>query len=100
MKEKKAIDIKVLNLKEINNSIADYFIICSGNSNTQLDAIANAVKEEVYKKNKLSQGHIEGLENKEWILIDYFDVVVHIFLKERREFYALEELWGDAKIEN
>ena len=100
MQEKKAVDIKVLNLKKINNSIADYFIICSGNSDTQVDAIANAVEEEVYKKNKQLPWHIEGKENKEWILLDYVDAVAHIFLKERREFYMLEELWGDVVIED
>jgi len=100
MQEKKAVDIKLLNLKKINNSIADYFIICSGNSDTQVDAIANADEEEVYKKNKHAPWHIEGRENKEWILLDYVDAVAHIFLKDRREFYALEELWGDVMMDD
>lgn len=98
MQEKKAADIVILNLKGIKNSIADYFIICSGNSDNQVDAITDFVEEHVYKTIQQDPWHKEGKENKEWILLDYVDVVAHVFKKERRDFYALEDLWGDASI--
>ncbi|PSR53669.1 ribosome silencing factor [Adhaeribacter arboris] len=98
MQEKKASDIVVIDLKSMKNAVSDYFIICSANSDTQLDAIARSVEEEVFKTIQQNPWQSEGRINKEWILLDYVDVVVHIFLKEKREFYALEELWGDAPI--
>ena len=98
MLEKKASDIVVIDLKGIKNAIADYFIIGSGNSDTQVDAISDAVEEVVYKDTKQDPWHKEGKKNKEWILIDYVDVVAHVFKKERRAFFALEDLWGDADI--
>ncbi|HYG40742.1 MAG TPA: ribosome silencing factor [Cytophagales bacterium] len=98
MQEKKASDIVIINLKNIKNSIADYFIICSGNSDNQVDAITDSVEEVVYKGINQDPWHKEGKENKEWILLDYVNVVAHIFKKERREFYSLEDLWGDAAI--
>lgn len=98
MQEKKASDIVVINLKNIKNSIADYFIICTGNSENQVDAITDSVEEIVYKAIQQDPWHKEGKENKEWILLDYVNVVAHIFKKERREFYSLEDLWGDASI--
>ena len=98
MLEKKAFSIVVLNLKKVRNSVADYFIICSGNSDTQIDAIADSVQEEIYKLSRQDPWQKEGGENKEWVLLDYVDVVAHVFRKDRREFYALEELWGDAQV--
>jgi ribosome-associated protein len=98
MQEVKAIEITVMDLREIKNSIADYFVICSGNSNTQIDAIAESIDKEVYKAINQNPWHKEGKQNKEWILIDYVDVVAHVFNKDRREFFSLEELWGDATI--
>ena len=98
MQEKKASDIVILNLKHIKNAVADYFIICSGNSDTQVDAITDSIEAEIYKANQQDPWHKEGQENKEWILLDYVDVVAHVFKKERRAFYALEDLWGDAHI--
>ena len=98
MQEKKAIDIVVMDLRKVKNAVADFFVICSGGSDKQLDAIATGVDEEVYKTLKENPWHSEGKNNKEWVLIDYIDVVVHIFQKEKRAFYALERLWGDAKI--
>ncbi len=97
MLEKKALDIVVLNLKSIQNSIADYFVVCSANSDTQVDSISQSVDEQVYKLTQQNPWHTEGKDNKEWILIDYVDVVAHVFLKDKRKFFALEELWGDAK---
>ena len=98
MLEKKAHDIIVIDLKGFKNAVADYFVICSGNSDTQVDAITNSVEEEIYKDLQQDPWHREGGQNKEWILLDYVDVVAHIFRKDRRQFYALEELWGDAPI--
>lgn len=96
IQEKKGSDIVVLNLKDIGSAIADYFVLCTGNSDTQIDAITESVEKEVYLSAREDPWHKEGFRNKEWILIDYVNVVVHIFRKDAREFYALEELWGDA----
>ena len=98
MQDKKAADIVVLNLKELKNAVADYFIICSANSDTQLEAVARSVEEEIEKVTGESPWQTEGRTNREWVLLDYVDVVVHVFLRDRRKFYALEELWGDADI--
>lgn len=98
MLEKKATDVVVIDLKGIKNAIADYFIVGSGNSDTQVDAISESVEEVVYKNTQQDPWHKEGKKNKEWILIDYVDVVAHVFKKERRAFFALEDLWGDAEI--
>lgn len=98
MQEKKAVDIVVMDLREVKNAIADYFVICSGNSDTQLDAIADSIDEEVYKVSGTNPWHQEGKLNREWILLDYVDVVAHVFKKDRRAFYDLEQLWGDAEI--
>ncbi len=98
MQEKKATDIVVMDLRKVKNAVADFFVICSGNSDKQLDAIADSVDEEVYKALKENPWHTEGKNNKEWMLLDYIDVVAHVFRKDRREFYALERLWGDAEI--
>ena len=97
MQEKKATDITILDLREVKNAIADFFVICSGNSDTQIDAISDSIEEVVYKNSSQNPWKREGRQNKEWVLIDYVDVVAHVFKKEKREFYAIEELWGDAK---
>lgn len=98
MEEKKASDIVVMDLREINNSVSDFFVICSGSSDTQIEAISDAIEEEVYKSNKERPWRSEGKNSCQWVLVDYVDVVAHIFLNNKREFYGLEELWGDAKI--
>ncbi len=98
MLEKKGEDIVILDLRTIPQSVADFFVICSGNSVNQVDAITDSVEEMVYKKTLEQPWRKEGKENREWILLDYVNVVVHIFRKDRREFYALEDLWGDAEI--
>ena len=97
MQEKKATDIVVMDLRAVKNAVADFFVICSGNSDKQLNAISDSVDETVYKDSKENPWHSEGKNNKEWMLLDYISVVAHIFKKDRREFYALEKLWGDAK---
>lgn len=98
MQEKKASDIVVMDLRKVKNAVADFFILCSGNSDKQLDAIADSVDAEVFKALKENPWHSEGKSNKEWVLLDYIDVVAHVFRKDKREFYALERLWGDAEI--
>ena len=98
IQEKKGADIVILNLKGIGNAIADYFIICTGASDTQLDAISDSVEKEVLETAEERPWHREGIQNKEWILLDYSNVVVHIFKNNVRSFYGLEELWGDAVI--
>ena len=100
MKEKKALDITILDLKGIKNAVADYFILCSGNSDTQIDAISDSIEEQVHKATSQNPLNREGKAGKGWVLLDYVDVVAHVFKKDRREFYALEDLWGDAKITN
>jgi ribosome-associated protein len=97
MEEKKASEILVMDLRKIKNAVADFFVICSGNSDTQLEAISESIEEEIHKANEKPAKRLEGIANGEWVLMDYFDVVVHIFIKEKRHYYGLEELWGDAK---
>jgi ribosome-associated protein len=87
-----------MDLRKIKNAVADFFVICSGSSDKQLDAISDAIDTEVFKALKENPWHTEGKNNKEWMLLDYIDVVAHVFRKDRREFYALERLWGDADI--
>ena len=98
MQEKKASGIVVMDLRSVRNAVADFFVICSGNSDKQLDAIADSIDDEVYKGLKENPWHTEGKNNKEWMLLDYTSVVAHIFKKDRRSFYSLEKLWGDAEI--
>lgn len=98
MLEKKAIDVVLLDLREVKHAIADYFVICSGNSDTQIDAISESIEHEIHKHVKQNPWKREGHQNKEWILLDYVDVVAHVFNKEKRTFYGLEELWGDARV--
>ena len=90
-------DISILDLRDIENTVCDYFIICEGTSNTQVNAISNSVQKKVSKELKETPWHVEGEENAEWILIDYVNVVVHVFQKHIREYYDIESLWGDAK---
>ena len=99
MKEKKATDIIVMDLRGTNNSVADFFVICTGNSDTQIDAISTSIDDTVYKECNENPWHIEGKATKEWMLIDYITVVAHVFKKEIRDFYNLENLWGDARVE-
>ena len=98
MLEKKAQEVVVMDLRRVKNAICDFFVIGSGNSDTQIDAIASSVEEEVWKGSQQNPWHQEGRTNREWILVDYVDVIAHIFNKERRTFYDLEQLWGDAEI--
>lgn len=99
MLDKKAKDPVILRFNGLKTAVCDAFLICHGTSRTQIEAIADAVVREVKKECGESPWHKEGSENAEWILIDYFSVVVHIFQESRRSFYNLEQLWGDAVIE-
>ncbi|SDB66923.1 ribosome-associated protein [Flavobacteriaceae bacterium MAR_2010_188] len=91
-------DIIILDLREIENTVCDYFIICEGTSNTQVNAIVNSIQKKVSKELRDNPWHVEGSDNAEWVLIDYVNVVVHVFQKHIRQFYDIESLWGDAKI--
>jgi ribosome-associated protein len=97
MQEKMALDIVTMDLRAIENAIVDYFIICTGNSDTQIDAICNSIEETVQKNTNIHPWHLEGKQNKEWILLDYIEVVAHVFRADRRDYYAIEELWADAQ---
>lgn len=99
MQDKKAKHIVSLDLRKLNTRPVDKFIICHGDNDRQVEAIARSVEEHVAKELKDKPWHREGYENREWILLDYIDVVVHVFLNEKRDFYAIEELWGDAETE-
>ena len=98
MLEKQAEKIVSIDLRTFNNRLAEMFIICHGKSTTQVEAIADYVEELTHKELKQKPFHREGFENKEWILLDYFDIVIHVFLEEKREFYSIERLWGDGEI--
>jgi len=98
IQEKKGKHISIINLQNINNAVADFFVVCTGTSDTQVDALSDAVEKEVYKLTGMLPWQKEGQNNKQWVLLDYVDVVVHVFLKSVREFYSLEELWGDAEV--
>ncbi|WP_233900037.1 ribosome silencing factor [Tenacibaculum piscium] len=98
IEEVKGEHIQLLDLREIENTVCDYFIICSGNSNTQVSAISGSVQKTVSKELKDKPWHIEGQTNSEWVLMDYVHVVVHVFQKQIRDYYDIESLWGDAKI--
>tara|TARA_B000000475_G_scaffold135962_1_gene109608 strand:+ start:520 stop:891 length:372 start_codon:yes stop_codon:yes gene_type:complete len=89
--------IQIMDLSNIENTPCKFFIICNGNSNTQVMAIVNSIIKKVSKKIQEKPLHTEGLEAAEWVLIDYINVVVHVFQRKTREFYNIEELWGDAK---
>ncbi len=96
MQDYKAKDIVSLDLSKVKNSVCKYFIICHGTSRTQVESIADAIEEKVRVKIKEKPWHREGKENAEWILLDYVDVVAHVFQATTRDFYQLEKLWADA----
>ena len=100
IKEHKGKEVISLDLRRIETAVCDYFIVCHGTSNTHISSLADNVRKDVSKKIKEKPWHIEGESNKEWVLLDYFDVVVHIFNKEKRDFYKLENLWADANIQH
>lgn len=97
--EKKGQDVLKIDLRNLENRITDFFIICHGSSVNQVDSLCDSVEDTVRKETGENALHIEGLENCFWVLLDYGNVVVHIFLEEYRHFYSLESLWADAKME-
>lgn len=97
IEEVKGIDIKLLDLRPLDNTVCDYFVVCSGTSNTHVAALTQSIQKVVSKALKEKPFHTEGLDNAEWVLMDYINVVVHVFQKPIREFYNIEELWGDAE---
>ena len=98
IEEVKGNNIDILDLRAIENTVCDYFVICNGNSNTQVNAIVNSIQKIVSRDLKDKPWHVEGTENGEWVLMDYVNIVVHVFQKHIREYYNIESLWGDAKI--
>ncbi len=96
IQEKKGKNITILDLRKIEYTIADYFVICDGDSNVHVDAVADSIEEEVWKRAGEKALRVEGRRNGEWILIDYMNIVVHVFQRPVREFYSLETLWADA----
>ena len=98
IQELKGINTAILDLKKIETAVCKYFVICSGTSNTHVSSITDSVKKIVSKEIQEKPWHIEGLNTSEWVLIDYSDIVVHVFQEQTRDFYRLEDLWGDAEI--
>jgi ribosome-associated protein len=97
MLDKKATEIQIINVSKLT-SLTDYFIICSSDSEPKTKAIMNHIKDKVHEKYDIKPLHLEGIENLEWVLLDYVSIVVNIFSKEKREYYNIERLWADAKI--
>lgn len=98
--EKKGHNVLKIDLKKLENRVTDYFVICHGNSVTQVDALCDSVEDTVRTETGEKPWHVEGLDNCYWVLLDYGTVVVHIFLEEYRNFYSLESLWADGKTES
>ncbi|MCG8699824.1 MAG: ribosome silencing factor [Bacteroidales bacterium] len=96
--DKKGREIVSLNLENIHHAICDNFIICHGDSNTQVSAIADNIEKKVKENLNIRVNHREGLQNAHWVILDYANIIVHVFLEEYRHYYNLEELWGDAVI--
>lgn len=94
---KKAEEVRILDLRKVHGAPAEYFVIATGNVPSHISALSDAVYETVKKATGMAPHKVEGYNNAEWILMDYFDVVVHIFLKDKRTFYRLDELWCDGE---
>ncbi len=99
LEELKGVDITVMDLREIPEASSDFLVICNGTSSTHIAGLADRVQKNVWEQLGDRPVHIEGKQGRQWLLIDYFNVVVHIFDKEKREFYDVEHLWSDAKIQ-
>ncbi len=97
IREKKGFDIAILAVGKLKNMVTDYFVICSGNTDRQTQAIADSIQDEVQLAVGEKPWHVEGQQHGEWILLDYVNVVVHLFVPKARGYYGLEELWGDAE---
>lgn len=97
MYEKKAENIRILDMRKIQSASSDYFVISSADNDKKVEAIAKSAEEEVKKRLQENPLHREGFENLEWVLLDFFNVVAHVFQDEKRDFYGIEQLWGDAE---
>jgi len=98
IQEAKGKDIKLFDLREIEEASTDFFVICHGNSSTQLNGIISKIEKKVFEAYGLRPNHAEGHTSKSWMLLDYFDVVIHVFSEDKRAFYNLEDLWSDAEV--
>lgn len=98
IQDKKGEDITVMDLRKLEGAVADFFVICEGSSTPHIDSIKDSIEKKVRENTGEKPWHIEGTTNMEWVLVDYVNVVVHIFNREKREFYNLEGLWADAGI--
>ncbi|MBO7647375.1 MAG: ribosome silencing factor [Bacteroidales bacterium] len=98
--EKQGVDIKCMNLKKVNHAYFDYFIVCTGNSKPHVETLCDFVQETTQRVAGVEPEHVEGLENCEWVLLDYFNILVHIFQPEARDYYKVEALWNDAEIQS
>ena len=98
MEEVKAHDVIVMDLRKVPNALSDFFVVCHGTSNTQVQAIADSVERETFRLLQDEPAHREGARNATWILMDYVNVIVHVFSKDARDFYSLEDLWADASV--
>lgn len=97
MLSKKANDVTIMNLQKIDNTICEYFVVCHGNSFSQIQTLRDTIIDEVRKAINEKPWHIEGSGSSEWLLIDYQNVIVHIFLEQARQYYRIEDLWADAE---
>lgn len=97
LRKRKAQDIVILDVSELT-TLTDYFVVCSGNSDTQIKAIADSVEEELLEKAGEKAWKKEGLQARSWIILDFINTVVHVMSREKREFYNIEQMWNDAKI--
>ena len=98
IQEVKGVEVCTIDLRNVENNFCSYFVICNGTSNTHVNSIVGSIQKKISKELKEKPYNTEGEENAEWVLIDYVDIVVHVFQKNIRSYYKLEELWGDALI--
>ncbi len=98
IQEKKGKQIVTIDLSQIEKSICECFIICHGDSATQVGAITESIEKKLKENGGIRAHHVEGLQNSQWVLLDYFDILVHVFQDEYRSFFKLEELWADGKV--
>ena len=96
IQDKKGKDITIIDLREIEGSLFDFYVICTGNSPSHVDTISKAVDKEIKMATGLNPKRVEGLQNCQWVLLDYFDVIIHVMLEEARDFYRIEQMWKDA----
>lgn len=97
IQDRKGTNITILDMRDVDSAICEYFIICDGTSSTHVDSISDSIEDKVKEQLRENPLHVEGRANATWILLDYHSVIVHIFQRQTREFYALESLWSDAK---